>query len=282
MFTTLSAEDLALEVRFAETVVLARDAGFDAVDLPMDELVGWDASKVSETLAVAGLRAGGWWLPFEWREDRETYDAGMEVTARAAALAHAVGARWCNTWVWPFSDELDYKANFALHVDRLAPVAELLGGHGLVLGIEFVAPRTMRDGHEHEFISTLAGTFELIDAIGEDNVGVLLDCWQWYASHGTEDDLAALEPGQVTYVHLNDAPEGREPDEQIDDQRMLPGATGVIDVATFLAAVRELGFDGPVAAEPFNADVNALDPPQRARVARESLTATLGGAAADA
>jgi sugar phosphate isomerase/epimerase len=81
----------------------------------------------------------------------------------------------------------------------------------------------------------------------------------------------------VTYVHLNDAPAGREPDEQIDDQRMLPGATGVIDVETFLAAVRALDFDGPVAAEPYNADLNALEPGPRARAARESLTATLNG-----
>jgi sugar phosphate isomerase/epimerase len=282
MFTTLSAEDLALEVDFSESVALARDAGFDAVDLPMEELVGWDASKVSETLAVAGLRAGGWWLPFEWREGREAYEAGLELATRAGALAHAVGARWCNTWVWPFSDELDYRANFDLHVERLTPVARMLAAQGLMLGIEYVGPKTMRDGHRHEFISTMHEAFELVDAIGEDNVGVLLDCWQWYTSHGTPEDLAALEPGQVTYVHLNDAPAGLEPDEQIDDQRMLPGATGVIDVATFLAAVRDLGFDGPVAAEPFNADVNALDPPERARVARESLTATLGGVAADA
>lgn len=35
MFTTLSAEDLALEVKFAEAAELARLAGFDAVDLPM-------------------------------------------------------------------------------------------------------------------------------------------------------------------------------------------------------------------------------------------------------
>jgi sugar phosphate isomerase/epimerase len=136
----------------------------------------------------------------------------------------------------------------------------------------------MRDGHPYAFISTMHETFELIDRIGEDNVGVLLDCWQWYTSHGTAADLEALTPGQVTYVHLNDAPAGLERDEQIDDQRMLPGATGVIDVGTFLAAVRALGFDGPVAAEPFNAEFNTLAPASRARVARECLTATLAEA----
>jgi sugar phosphate isomerase/epimerase len=283
MFTTLSAEDLALDVSFSEAVELARDAGFDAVDLHMAELVGWDASRVSEKLAVAGLRAGGWWLPVEWREDRETYDREMETAVKAAELAHAVGARWCNTWIWPFSDQLDYRSNFDLHVERLKPVAALLAEHNCVLGLEYVGPKTMRLGHPHEFISTMDETFELIERIGEDNVGVLLDCWQWYTSHGTPEDLAALEPGQVTYVHLNDAPAGLGRDEQIDDQRMLPGATGVIDVATFLAAVRDIGFDGPVAAEPFNADVNALEPAERARVARESLASTLGEAvAADA
>jgi sugar phosphate isomerase/epimerase len=279
MFTTLSAEDLALEVTFEETVDLAREAGYDAVDLPMEELVAsWDAPRVAEALAEAGLRAGGWWLPVEYREDREAYDAGMEVAAKACAIAEAVGARWCNTWMWPFSDRLDYASNFELHVERLGPVAALLGEHGCVLGLEYVGPKTMRAGHEHEFIATMHETFELIARIGAPNVGVLLDCWQWYTSHGTPEDLAALTPGQVTYVHLNDAPAGLDRDEQIDDQRMLPGATGVIDVDTFLAALRGIGYDGPVAAEPFNAELNALEPLPRARAARESLSATLGGA----
>jgi len=281
MFTTLSPVDLALDVKFSEGATLARDAGFEAVDLPMRELADWPASQVADVLEETGLRAGGWWLPVEYRKDRDTFDAEMETAAKACALAGEIGARWCNTWVWPFSDDLDYRANFELHAERLKPAAKLLGEHGCVLGIEFVGPKTMRHGHRYEFISTLRGTFELIDRIGEDNVGVLLDCWQWYTSHGTEEELAALEPGQVTYVHLNDAPEGLERDEQIDDQRMLPGATGVIDVVTFLAALRAIGFDGPVTAEPFNAEVNAMEPSARVKTARETLVATLGGDASN-
>jgi sugar phosphate isomerase/epimerase len=280
MFTTLSAEDLALDVTFSETVALAKDAGYDAVDLPMEELVagGWDAARVAESLAAAGLRAGGWWLPVEFREDRDTFEAGMRTLGPASALARAVGASRCNTWMWPFSDTLDYASNFELHVERLKPVAAMLGEHGCVLGLEYVGPKTMRDGHPHEFVSTMAETFELIGRIGEPNVGVLLDCWQWYTSHGTPADLDALEPGDVTYVHLNDAPAGLDPDEQIDDQRMLPGATGVVDVSVFVATLRRLEYDGPVAAEPYNAELNALAPGPRARVARESLTATLHAA----
>jgi sugar phosphate isomerase/epimerase len=278
VFTTLSAIDLALDVTFAQAATLAGEAGFDAVDLPMEELVGplngADASGVEVTLAAAGVRAGGWWLPVEFREDHDTYTAGLETLVRAAALSERVGSHWCNTWMWPFSDELDYAANRRLHVERLKPVAAMLAERGIVLGLEYVGPRTLRAGHRYEFISTMAETLELIDDIGERNVGLLLDCWQWYTSHGTSAELGALTPERVTYVHLNDAPAGVDADEQIDDRRMLPGATGVIDVGTFLGALTTMGFAGPVAVEPFNAEVNALEPPERVRAAQESLTET--------
>jgi sugar phosphate isomerase/epimerase len=282
LFTTLSPIDVALDVSFAESVALAAKAGFDAVDLSMEELVdspaALSASEIEEKLAQAELRAGGWWLPIEYREDQITYEAGLEVFARAVPLAEQVGAIWCNTWLIPFHDELDYAANLTLHVERLRPVAATLGEHGCVLGLEFVAPKTLRVPHPYEFVSTIPQTLELIDAIGEPNVGVLLDCWQWYTSHGTPEELTSLTADQVTYVHVNDAPAGLEIDQQIDNQRMLPGATGVIPVRTFLEALVGMRFDGPVAVEPFNAEFNELEPHTRVRIAMASLSATFAEA----
>jgi sugar phosphate isomerase/epimerase len=58
---------------------------------------------------------------------------------------------------------------------------------------------------------------------------------------------------------LNDAPAGLAVDEQMDLRRELPAATGVIDVQTFLQALVQIGYDGPVRAEPFNEALNAMD-----------------------
>lgn len=279
MFTTLSTADLALEVSLSEAIELAQFGGFDAVDLPMIEIDEFPdestAPRFNDELGRANLRAAGWWLPIEFRTDLDTYKLGLQSLPAVARFAQAIGAVWCNTWMWPFSDDFDYQDNYKLHLDRLQEVASVLEQHGCYLGIEFVGPKTLRDGHQFEFISTLDETLELIQKIGEPNVGVLLDCWQWYTSHGTVDDLARLEPGQVTYVHLNDAPAGVDVDQQIDDRRMLPGATGVIDVATFLTELKTLRFDGPVAVEPFNAEVNALEPRDRVQAAYQSLKAVL-------
>jgi hypothetical protein len=49
-------------------------------------------------------------------------------------------------------------------------------------------------------------------------------------------------------------------DEQMDLSRELPCATGVIDVETFLRCLVRIGFDGPVRAEPFNAELRKLPP----------------------
>ena len=273
MFTSLSAEDLALKVTFVEALDIASRAGFVALDLPMEELVKskLSASAIQERYTGAGLRPGGWWLPVEFREGSDRYQADLRALPQAGSIAQTLGSPWCITWIWPFSDELDYDSNMKLHVDRLRPVARILREFGCKLGLEYVGPPSLRLGHKYEFISTMSETFQLIEKLELDNVGILLDCWQWYTSRGSAAELDNLEPGQVLYVHLNDAPAGRAIEAQIDDQRMLPGATGVIDVETFLNTLDRLGFDGPIAVEPYNADLNSLEPLQRALVARQSV-----------
>ena len=41
-------------------------------------------------------------------------------------------------------------------------------------------------------------------------------------------------------------------DEQIDNRRGLPCATGVIDLKGFLGGLVKIGYDGPIVAEPFD------------------------------
>ena len=66
---------------------------------------------------------------------------------------------------------------------------------------------------------------------------------------------------------LNDAPAGIPIDEQIDNRRELPAATGVIDLKSFLGVLVEIGYDGPIRAEPFNKALNDMDD-------REAVAAT--------
>jgi sugar phosphate isomerase/epimerase len=268
-----------LSVPFDEALNLARENGFAALDLPLGELLSLaEQSSVDEVkarFAAADLRPGGWGLPVDFRRDEETYRAGLAALPRQAELAQALGSPWCSTWILPFSDELDFAANMERHVERLRPAAQILVDHGCRLGLEFVGPKTLRAGHAHEFIYTIEGALDLGRRIGTGNVGLLLDCFHWYTAHGTAGDLARLSAEQIVYVHVNDAVPGRGPDEQIDGERRLPGAGGVIDITTFLQALQRMGYDGPVVVEPFDAEVNALPPAERVRAVAQSLSAVL-------
>ncbi len=279
MFTSLNPGTVRLSIPFDEALRLARENGFAALDLPLGELLTLaeqtSVDEVKGRFAAAGLRPGGWGLPVDFRRDDETYRAGLQALPCQAGLAQALGSPWCSTWILPFSDELDFAANMERHVERLRPAAQILADHGCRLGLEFVGPKTLWDGHAHEFIHTIEGALDLGRRIGTGNVGLLLDCFHWYTAHGTADDLARLSADQIVYVHVNDAVPGRGPDEQIDGERLLPGASGVIDITAFLQALGRMGYDGPVVVEPFNAEVNALPPAERVRAVAQSLTSVL-------
>jgi sugar phosphate isomerase/epimerase len=52
---------------------------------------------------------------------------------------------------------------------------------------------------------------------------------------------------------------------------MLPATTGVIDVKSFLEALVEIGFDGPIRAEPFNKTVSSLSQENALRITAETM-----------
>jgi sugar phosphate isomerase/epimerase len=112
---------------------------------------------------------------------------------------------------------------------------------------------------------------ELIEEIGEPNVGFVLDSWHWYTAGETEADILSLRNQDVVAVDLNDAPAGIPVEEQMDLTRRLPAATGVIDIAVFLRALQKIGYDGPVRAEPFDENLRQLEPDQAVAKTAEAM-----------
>ena len=283
MFSTLAPLALPLRVPFDRQLALARSNGFTALDLPVGHLLtrlrSEPPDRIAESFAGAGLRPGGWQLPFDHQADRAAYARGMRRLSRTAWLAGCLGSPWCYHWIEPASDELTFAANTAKHVARARPIAEVLGEHGCRLGLEPIGPATLRAGHRHRFVYSIPAALDLLAAIDRPNVGLLVDCFHWYTSRGTLADLEALTASQVVYVHVNDAPPGIAVERQLDDVRLLPGASGVIDLPGSLGALKAIGYDGPVAVEPFDAALARIPPAERVRLASESLHRALQGPA---
>jgi|SRR5579871_120060 len=242
-------------------IAAAQTGGFEGVEFSAQEVADLvetqGAEAVRAKFTAAGLKPAGFGLPTDWRGSEENWRKGLADLPRLAKAAGAIGGGRTMTWIMPCSNELNFDANRRFHIARFRPIAEILAEYGCALGLEFIGPKTLRDSQKYPFIHTMEAMLAMGAEIGP-NVGLLLDCWHWHTSHGTVEELLRLRPEQVVYVHVNDAPAGVPTDEQVDNVRGLPGATGVIDIGGFLKALRQIGYDGPVTPEPFLKSLNDL------------------------
>lgn len=241
---------------------LAHRHRFESVEPRGDELAAMAPDQLAEALADLRSKRLVWaaaGLPVEFRQQDEAFRRGLAGLPKIAAGLQRAGVTRVGTWLSPSHGELTYRRNFAQHVARLREIAQVLKDHGLRLGLEYVGTQLLLVGRKYPFVHTLAETRELIAEIGTSNVGLVLDTWHWWTAGDTEADLLTLKNEDIVSVDLNDAPAGIPREQQRDNRRELPVATGVIDTAAFLNALQRLGYDGPVRPEPFNQPLNDLD-----------------------
>jgi sugar phosphate isomerase/epimerase len=263
MTIDLICGNLGVKATQHEAIDLARRHGFESVFPDAGELARLSDSEVAAVqadLKAAGLVFGAAFLAVDFRKDEDTFARGLaELPAYARALQRA-GVRRTGTWLPPSSDSLTYLQYFKQTARRLREVARVLGDHEVRLGLEYVGPKTAWAARRYPFLHTLAETRELIAEIGLASVGLVLDSWHWYHAGDSAADVQALRNADVVAVDLNDAPADVAKDQQRDNARELPLATGVIDAAGFLRALAAIGYDGPVRAEPFNEAVRKMPP----------------------
>ena len=257
MFRCLGPRMIGIEQPFSNCAALASQYGFEGIQVDLDYLLTHGVEDYDSILDKHDLLSGSFGLPFRFDSAEEEYDEGIERLPEIATKASQIGCSRASTYIMSFSDERPFDENFAFHEERLQPVAEVLADYDISLALEFLGPETIREGYEYEFIHTAAGMLELCDSIGDD-VGLLLDSWHWYTSGDDAETLRSLAPEDVVDVHINDAPD-RPREEQIDNERELPAATGVIDIATFLGELSRTGYNGPITAEPFSDELAAME-----------------------
>lgn len=264
MFKNLNLGAIGVKATLAESIDYARRFGFVGIDFSITEAV-----TLAETIGMDGVRnlfedagvyPGSWGFPVNYRQDEAAWREGLMQLPKQAEFALELGCTRTATWILPASDERTFHDNFSFHVNRLRPAAQILADYGCRFGLEFIGPKTLRTPRKYNFVYTMDGMLALCAAIGTGNVGLLLDVWHLYTSHGTLDDARKLTRDDVVTVHVNDAPAGIAIDEQLDNVRALPAETGVIDIKGFMEALRALGYDGPVTAEPFSQRLRELSP----------------------
>jgi sugar phosphate isomerase/epimerase len=273
-YKVLSCGHLGVRAESKQALRYAVQYGFAGIAPSEGEFEGKSESQIGEWMAAmrqAGIRQGAAGLSLDFREDDARYKRSLATLPKHADLLRRLGVTRVATWLMPGHDRRTYLENFKLHETRLRGAAKVLADAGIRLGLEFVGPRTSRERFRYPFISTQAEALELAAAIGTGNVGLLLDSWHWYTSHGTVEEFLRLSDKDIVHVHVNDAPAGIAIDQQVDNRRKLPATTGVIDMKGFINALAKVGYTGPVECEPFDAELRKLETDAILKATAEAL-----------
>jgi sugar phosphate isomerase/epimerase len=81
--------------------------------------------------------------------------------------------------------------------DQLGQFAEMAAASGMAATLEYMAGMA---------IGSLAAASDVVREVGQPGFGVMVDCMHLSRSGGTAADVAAAEPGSITYLQLCDVP----------------------------------------------------------------------------
>jgi sugar phosphate isomerase/epimerase len=248
-------------------IELALTYGFKSFDVDISELLKANSSQGQEYacrfLTSAKVKVGTFDLPLRLQSDETKFKAGLVALDETASLAAAAGATRCITHVQAASDDLPYHENFELHRTRLGEIADVLGKHGVQLGIGFYAAASRRDNKKFEFIYQAEPLLTLIKTIGNQHVGLLLDTWNWQVGGGGIDQIEGLAANQIVTVRLADVPEDADLATIEERQRLVIGESETGNSAAVLRLLAEKEYSGPVSVCPH--------PSQFGRGTRESI-----------
>lgn len=277
MISVLNGATIGQTPELKQFIALASRNGFGGIEFNVQDAA--DVSKeitqpaMIELFQAADIAPAFFGLPVDWRNDTSTFQSDLKKLPRLARMAQEMGCTATGTWLPPTVDQ-DERYFRSQATRRFHDIASILGDFDIRLALEWVGPLTTRvdalKRGAREFVWNLPATIELIADIDApiDNVGLLVDSFHWFTTGATVEDIAALG-AKVVYVHVNDAPD-KPRDEQIDNQRLLPG-DGVIDLDAFFEGLNGAGYTGYVAVETFNKDLWAAGPEEAARRAAEAM-----------
>lgn len=265
---------IGVNARGVDLIELASKHGFESIQPNPGTLLSLTKGQRKEFVALMKMKNLTWGaagLPVDFRQSQEKFDGGMKNLPTQAAALRDAGVTRVGTWLRPSHHSLTYLANFKQHAKRLREVTKVLADHGLRFGLEYVGTWGNWTRDRHPFIHSMAETKELIAEVDQPTLGFVLDSWHWFTARETTKDLLTLKNKDIVACDLNDAPKGRALKEQIDNQRELPAATGVIDIGPFLKTLAMIGYDGPVRAEPFNQPLRKLDDDPAAKATADAI-----------
>lgn len=149
----------------------------------------------------------------------------------------------------------------------LNELADIAAVYGVSLAFEFL-------GQADCSVQTLDLCNEIVEKVGRDNVGNVIDSFHFCTGNSTFEAIDAMRPEKLFIFHINDA-ENLPKERLTDAQRLYPG-TGILPLREMKEHFDKIGYDRMVSIEIFRPEYWDQDPFEVARMAKTATEEVLG------
>lgn len=250
MLKNFSPQALGINGRQSELIELALTYAFGGMDIDMTEMLRraqrTTVEDAAKYLNAAKIQIGGFDLDIDLDADDDAFTSQVGTLHPLADLAKELGASRCYIRLPAATDRLPYPEYFETQRERLSQIAETLKARDIKLGIGFSAGKELEEGKEFAFVRNVEGFVALVSAVAGDNVGYLIDTWDWVIGDGTIDQLRELSVDKIVAVRIATVPEDVDVTAAATIDRMLPEQEGTLNHVEVIKHLESIGFEGPV------------------------------------
>ncbi|WP_438420956.1 2-keto-myo-inositol isomerase [Bacillus siamensis] len=151
-------------------------------------------------------------------------------------------------------------------IEVLTELSDIAEPYGVNIALEFV-------GHPQCTVNTFEQAYDIVNAVGRDNVGLVFDSFHFHAMGSNIESLRQADGKKIFIYHIDDT-EDFPIGFLTDEDRVWPGK-GAIDLDAHLSALRDIGFNDVVSVELFRPEYYKLTAEETIKTAKETTEAVV-------
>ena len=254
--------DRAARHSLADRLTACGHAGYDGAwmhfrDYREQRSQGLDDDAIRAAFDENGLTLRGVEFLANWFLADE---AARDDLATSLAAAKAIGADVISVG----GDFTNTGIGRAAMVRSFRDLCARAGDNGISVALEFVPWSSIPD---------IAAALEFL---GPANAGLMVDCWHLFRGGMSVADVAAIPPGRILGIQVNDAARVPAAALPVDTQNRRPCGEGAFDLEGFAKALDRAGAMAPYSVEIISPDFVALPVEIAARRSLDTARAVFG------
>ena len=242
----------SLHSNILSDIRLAKETGYQGLEIHTEKLwryinAGFTSEEFKARLDAANITPsaidiiGG--VEAATKEEQQRVFKEAEILCR---FAKDIGAPTIQLNAFESLNAFSTEDNIQLTAKNIRSIADIGREHGI---------RFQYEGAAWTPIATLEDYYRLLDAVGRDNFGFVLDTWHLWACRGaTLEQISQVDKSLIYNVHLSDGKRPAEGQPWVDE-RELRGfyiGEGDIPMQEWVDALLQTGYDGFFSGEFLN------------------------------